>query len=82
MKTLLTAAALILTVNTAQAAGFSPWSDAATTPVTVESANAQVEAAGFAPWRGEGNDIDVGGARDMTEIANMPHDPNVFRPWS
>lgn len=80
MKTLI-AAILIVSANSAAAAGFSPWSTSHSVETGAPTAQIEVAAPGFAPWR----ERDV---RDETRVApksgmmSVNVQANVFRPWS
>ena len=82
MKTMLTAAVLILAANNAQANGFSPWSNSGIAPASIETTGANVEAAGFAPWRSQGVTIEVDDVKYRAGVVESPRKLAVFRPWS
>jgi hypothetical protein len=80
MKSLI-AAALILSANSAFAAGFSPWSEIAAPVEQASYASTAVTPAGFAPWR-ERVIVDEIQIRTDRDIAISARPSNVFRPWS
>ena len=82
MRTLITAATLLLAANGVAAAGFSPWTDAAITPNAIEIQDVTVESAGFAPWRDRKVVADVREGANTTDVAYTQGGLNVFRPWS
>ncbi len=81
MKTLITLATLILTVNSAQAAGFQPWSDAAGPADRIDQQAAVVESAGFGPWRQRDIVDPIKGTEYAVEVS-AKRELNIFRPWS
>jgi hypothetical protein len=82
MKNLITTVVLVLAANSASAAGFSPWTDAATAPQATEIQNVTVDSAGFAPWRDHTVTRDVHQEAQSTDVAINQGESNGFRPWS
>ena len=80
MKTL-PAIILIVSANSAAAAGFAPWAEQRPSDANATTTSVEPAAPGFGPWR-ERHVTDEIRIKPQTGIVANDRALNIFRPWS